>query len=409
MKQYLTARIQALSQSDLQGIVDPDILRRIKEDDPNPDIRVYSIGHEGKSNLHLPGIGDKTLTWIQAAVQWISDKLKLGTAVFDRHDPNTNSHEGRVQIGEVVGKVTKTIKDRLNTLAAIHVFSQYKSRPLDVASIEAEIEYDHDSHQAWPTRINNISGVALGSSDNDQPGFPGATLLGAVQAFVQANVGDIGETKMNKSDVKEAVKELRLRPSELFELDDIMSDKSVRADMIGKNTRLEKERDDARAKVDKLGEDNAGLQKTIDRAALFTKSAPLIEQVLSDPERKLDDKAKAYVQRSMKVFTSEADNEDALKVDVVRSVDAAVKDYGEVAKLMGVKVDENTNANLAHNLPNEFNINAQQNAANQPHNATQQAGTQEPTTRDDVLHSEMNPDTNPFIPGGKAALEASKT
>ena len=32
-----------------------------------------------------------------------------------------------------------------------------------------------------------------------------------------------------------------------------------------------------------------------------------------------------------------------------------------------------------------------------------------PITRDEVLAAEQNPDTNPFIPGGKAAQEALKT
>ena len=103
MRQYLTATIQALSQTELETIIDPSMLRRVKETDPSPEIRVYSIGHEGTANLHLPGIGNKTFTWIQAAVQWLADRLNLGTAVFDRHDPSTNAHDGRIQIGQVIG------------------------------------------------------------------------------------------------------------------------------------------------------------------------------------------------------------------------------------------------------------------------------------------------------------------
>ena len=107
MRQLLTAKIQAMSKSELDKIVDPFVMKRVKDVDPDPDIRVYSIGHEGKADLNLPGIGVKTFTWIQAAVQWIADKLRLGTPVFDRHDPKTNAHEGRQQIGEVIGKTVK--------------------------------------------------------------------------------------------------------------------------------------------------------------------------------------------------------------------------------------------------------------------------------------------------------------
>ena len=83
---------------------------------------------------------------------------------------------------------------------------------MDFASIEADIEYAQDEFRAWPTGINNISGIALGNSDIDSPGIPGATLLGAVQAYVQAFGSEFKEKPMNLSEVKQAVKELRLKP-----------------------------------------------------------------------------------------------------------------------------------------------------------------------------------------------------
>lgn len=406
MKQYLTAAIQALSKSELDDIIDPYWIAGIKGKDPNPEVRVYSIGHEGDANLHLPGIGRKTFTWIQAAVQWVADKLSLGTPVFDRHDPNTNSHTGRNQIGEIVGKAVRQIGDRMNTLAAIYVYPQFKSRPLDVASIEAEIEYNHDGSQAWPTGIKNVSGVALSNSGIDTPGFPGATLLGAVQAYVQAFESDSGGVKMNLSEVKQAAKDLGLSPSQIFNVDDIMGDSKVaekvkeeKKNVIAGSERIQNERDGLKEKVIKLENAKADSDKKLQQFQMQSKGTTVIDSILT--ERKLDDRAKAFVKRNLKNFITEATDEDGLKADLSKFVDTTSKEYQELAKdVFGVKADEAPDTQFK--IPPEFLVDGQkqtQTTDNQP---------KTPVTRDDRLQAEMNPNTNPLIPGGKAAQEAQK-
>ncbi len=409
MRQYLSAQIQAANQIELDEIVDPEVIRNIKAQNPHPEIRLYSIGHEGEANLHLPGIGTKTFTWIQAAISAIADKLRIGTAVFDRHNPDTNSHTGRIQIGEVVGKMTKKIGERLNTLAAIYIYDQFKSRPLDVASFEAEIEFDHDEHQAWPTQIKDVSGIALSNSGTDQPGFPGATLFGAVQAYVQAFGNDFGGNKMNLSEVKQAAKDLGLKPSQVFEIGDIMGDSAVDAkvkevtkDHFAMAKRIGDERDAARDKIVVLENQNAETDKKLKQHTMLSKSTSLIDAVLANPESKLNDQAKAFVKRNLKNFSTDADSEDALKVDVVKFVEATVKEYQEVAtEVFGQKV-EKINANpQSFTLPDNLTVAGQQ--------STQHETTETPVVREEILHEEMNPETNPFIPGGKAAKEALKT
>ena len=388
----------------IEGIVDPLRLEQIKANDPDPDIRVYSIGHEGEASLHLPGIGKKTFTWIQAAVQWINDKLSIGTPVFNKHNPNSNSHAGREQVGEVVGKAMRYIGDRLNTLAAIYIKPQFRSRPLDVASIEAEIEYEQDGSQAWPTAIKNVSGVALGTSGIDNPGFPGATLLGAVQAYVQAFGGDIGDNKMNLSEVKQAVKDLGLSPSQVFPVDDIMGDTAVAGKVKEAKSTLQNAADRWKAEVDggrekytKLENEKAGSDKKLQQIQMQSKSNTLIDPLLTD--RKLDDKAKVFVKRNLKNFTATATDEDGLKIELGRFVDDANKEYQELAKdVCGVDIGKPDNTE-EYKLPPEFTVDG-----NKPPQSPQSPET--PTTREGVARAEMNPDTNPLIPGGKAAKEA---
>lgn len=366
---------------------------------------MYSVGHEGSANLHLPGIGKKTFTWIQAAVQWIADKLNIGTAVFNKHNPDSNSHAGREQVGEVVGKAVRHIGDRLNTLAAIYIKPQFKSRPLDVASIEAEIEYEQDGSQAWPTAIKNVSGVALGTAGIDNPGFPGATLLGAVQAYVQAFGSDLGGNKMNLSEVKQAVKELGLNPSQVFDVSDIINDSKVaekvkedKKDVFSMSERIRQERDEAREKYAKLENEKADSDKKLQQFQMQSKSSTFIDSLLTD--RKLDDKAKAFVKRNLKNFTATATDEDGLKSELGKFVDNSNKEYQELAKdVFGVNESITSDTTNQFRLPEEFTVEGNRQTQTQ----TQ---TQTPATREQIARSEMNPDLNPLIPGGKAAKEA---
>lgn len=397
MLQRLKATIQAATQSEIEGMIDPIRLAQIKQVEEDPTFRVYSLGHEGKADLNMPGIGRKTVAWIQAAVQWVSDALIPGTKVFDAHDPNTNSHEGRIQIGEVVGKAVRHIGDRVNALAAIYIFPQFKSRPLDFASIEAEIVYDNDGTQVWPTAIQKVTGIALGNSKVASPGIPGATLLGAVQAYaVQAFAGEGKDKIMNQSDVKAAVLELKLKPSDIFSVEEVVADKGVRTNLQEAATRVGKERDTARERVAELENINAEKDKTIqqkDIALTQSTSTSVIEAILADPECKLGDQAKAFVLHNSKNFSTEATDGDALKVDAAKFVAASAAESGVLADLYGVKQNPN--------IPASFVVDN-----NKPPGAGPVVKQPEITpSREAVNKEEMNPDTNPLIAGGKAAIE----
>jgi len=406
MRQYLSAQIQAANQIELDEMVDPTTMRNLKAREEHPEIRLYSIGHEGEANLKLPGIGNATFKWVQAAVKLIADRLRIGTPVFDSHTSDTNSHEGRTQIGEVVGKVVKKIGERLNTLAAIYVYPNFKSRPLDIASFETEIAFDHDGQQAWPRDIKDVTGIALGNSSIATPGFPGATLLSAVHAFaVQAFAGEKGDNKMNQSDVKAAVTELKLSPSDLFSVEDVVADKKVRTNLQEAATRVGNERDKLREQNAKLENLNAEKDKKLQQHDVQSKSASVFDTILTDPERKLDDNTKKFIQRSLRNFSSGAEDEDALKTDAGKFVDASVKEYGELAKdVFGVEIGgDTTKTSSVFKLPDNLTVDGQKQTQ------TISRVPRIPSSRGDVLIEEMDPDSNPLIPGGKAAKEALKT
>lgn len=88
-----------------------------------------------------------------------------------------------IQIGEVVGSVAKNIKNKLTAFAAIYIYPEYRNIPLDVASIEADISIDPEEKGIHAIDVQDITGIALGNSNVNKPGFASATLQGELQAF----------------------------------------------------------------------------------------------------------------------------------------------------------------------------------------------------------------------------------
>ncbi len=242
-----------------------------------------------------------------------------------------------------------------------------------------------------------MTGIALGNSKVASPSIPGATLLGAVQAAVQAFAGEIGDNTVNQSDVVAAAKELKLSPSDIFSVEDIVGDKKVRTNLQEAATRVGKERDTAKERIAELENKSAEKDKTIQQQGVQltqSKSSSVIGSLLDDPECKLDDKAKAFVLHNSKNFTTEATDAEALKVDAGKFIESSTKEYGVLAaNVFGVKVNPD--------IPAGFVID--NNAI--PGKVIPKAPDITPT-RQDQLNSEMDPDTNALIPGGKAAAEA---
>lgn len=187
MKTNIIARVQNMSKSETLNIISQDTIERIKKTDKKPEIKVYSIAHEGEAQsteLTFGGKVKKAMEYVKDMVIKVHDKLKIGTPIFHRH-ADTNETDGREKIGELIGKTVRYVGDKLSTLAAVYIYPEYKKLPLDVASFEAEVEYikkDNNVNQA--INVEDISGIALSNSEIDKPAFENATLLAVVQAFM---------------------------------------------------------------------------------------------------------------------------------------------------------------------------------------------------------------------------------
>jgi hypothetical protein len=176
-----TAKLQQMASSEIMNIIPNDIYEDIKQRDSHPLFQAYVVGHEGEATGEVVGAGKKILNWFSSAINKIWKKLSYGTKVFHGHNIDS-SHEGRQSIGEVVGKAIKTIKNKVNAIAIMYIHPEFRDLPLNVASIEVDMNINPDD-SVHDVNVGNITGIALGNSAVDKPGFADAGLLSQIQAF----------------------------------------------------------------------------------------------------------------------------------------------------------------------------------------------------------------------------------
>jgi hypothetical protein len=174
-----------MADSEIMAMVPADKLADIKAKDGSPLIKAFVVGHEGEARGNLIGMGNVVKRWFRSAIEKLHEKIKGGLQLFHGHAA-TNDTAGRTPIGEVVGKKLMNVEDQLSTVVACWIYPDFRHLPLDVASIEADIDLRGDNtNSLYVADVGEISGIALGNSQIDTPGFPGATLLGQLQAFAQ--------------------------------------------------------------------------------------------------------------------------------------------------------------------------------------------------------------------------------
>jgi len=179
------AKLQSMSENEIKSMIQPYYLEDIKRKDPKPLFKSFIIGQEGEAEANWIGVGKIVKTWFSDAVGKLARNIYSGLKIFLGH-AQTNEHEGRKQIGEVAGSRTKIIDDKFSAIIAAYIYPEFKNLPLDVASIEADVNIDNDiSGEIHAVNVGEITGIALGNSAVERPGFPGATLLGELQAFAE--------------------------------------------------------------------------------------------------------------------------------------------------------------------------------------------------------------------------------
>lgn len=180
----IRARLLHMAESEIKAMIPPYFLESVKQKDPKPLFKAYVVGQEGQAEAQWVGIGKVVKNWFKDAIGKLVRRIYPGLKLFKNHAETNEPNENRIEIGEVAGSRAKTIDGKFSAVIAAYIYPEYKNLPLDIASIEADILIndvgDDDIHAV---DVDDVTGIALGNSAVDKPGFPGATLLGELQAF----------------------------------------------------------------------------------------------------------------------------------------------------------------------------------------------------------------------------------
>jgi len=339
---FVGARLHEMAQSELMQMISPAIVQEIKRDDPKPKFRAYVVGHEGESS---GSISADNFTWIKVVKKWfksairnLHDKIAIGLPLFWGHSEENAST--RERIGEVVGKKLADVKDKLSVIVATYIKPEFATLPLDVASIEADIRL-RDDGKDYAADVDDVRAIALGSKDNEQPGFKGATLLTQLFEFAQDNqvLYRSKEMELSLDDMKKVIKAESLKPGDLFSNADLAEDPSVKglvdsaerrtkASFHDHNTRTEEKIEEVRADAKKEKEDLEKENKKLQTEVAKSKVEGLFAKAKT--ERKLSEKQVKYLEKKTSKF--EPEDPEKLEEEFSSFLDDEIKEFKLIAE-----------------------------------------------------------------------------
>ena len=225
-----SATILEMASSEILQHIPANIYEEVKAKDKHPVFRAYVIGHEGISEGKVVGHGNMVKRWYRSAISKIVERLQYGTKVFHAH-AETNEHAGRTSIGHIVGKAKEVINDNLSAIAIMYIKPAFADLPLNVASMEADVRLNNDQNSGvFDADVEDITGVALGSSAVDRPGFKDATFLSQIQELAKQSQFQPGGGNMTTiSEARDFIKAENLKPSDIFGLGDLTKDPMIEA------------------------------------------------------------------------------------------------------------------------------------------------------------------------------------
>lgn len=343
------ARIQNMAASEILSFIPPEEYKRIKAEDPAPIFRAYVIGHEGISEGRLVGGGKLVKRWFASAIKKLYDRLRVGIKLFLGHAA-TNEHTGRTQIGEIVGHALKDIGNKLTAIAIAYIRPEFRSLPLDVASIEAEIRLSEGREGIYDVDVGDITGIALGNSAFNTPGFAGATLLSQIQAFASGDArfthGGGSTMEFSLDDIRRAIKAENHKPSDLFDLEELTGDPMVKGflDVAKKNqygagaAHLRRTEDEFEKQKKEWEAKEKGYQERIKKSEADIAKARIPELFAkAKTERKLDEKQTKFIELRLKRFAPS--EPDKLEKEFSAHLDSELDEMKSLAEALGIKTE----------------------------------------------------------------------
>jgi len=182
----IRAKLLHMAESEIKAMIPPYYFADIKRRDPKPLFKAFVVGQEGQAESTWVGVGTIVKNWFKDAIGKLSRRIHTGLKLFHDHAETNEADENRAPIGEVAGSRAKIIDGKFSAVIAAYIFPEYKKLILDIASVEANVFIDNNvNDEIHAVNVEDVTGIVLGNSKVDSPGFPGATLLGELQAFAE--------------------------------------------------------------------------------------------------------------------------------------------------------------------------------------------------------------------------------
>lgn len=339
------ACLREMASDEISAMIDGQTLAAVRAKDPHPLFKVFVVGHEGESQGHMVGVGNVVKRWFRESVQQLHDHIVAGLQLFNGHGL-TNDHSGRQPIGEVVGKKVMQIGERLSSVVACWIYPEYQHLPLDVASVECQASLDEGAGGLVVANVGNVTGIALGNSRVNKPGFAGATLLGQLQAFAMGRTGD-QHMEITLEDVRAFLTQERKRPSDVFAPEDLIADPVI-ASMREKSpsnyefARMRRELTDAEKKLADMEREKATLSEKVktqeaEISAGRLETAKMKVGHLFETQRatrKLEERQIKFIQPRLARFTPQKPEE--IEKEFNGWLDKEIDEEAQVAQLYGV-------------------------------------------------------------------------
>lgn len=302
-------QLQQFSQNEIVSMIPDDVLGKIKESDPRPFFKAYSICHDGESSPKLLTSGKhEKIHWTKAAVQSLKNVIKTGIKFFHRHNAD-NSTEGRKDLGEIIAHEQKDIDGKLHQIAIGYFPPETRDevKAYDICSHEGEWWFLNDLGKKIATGIEKLTGIALSSSSENVPAFGNTGELGAVQCFdaggePEKNGGEPnkleGRPIMTLREVTDYIQENKVHIGQLnFTIDDVKSDR-----VLGKMFEtLENENLELKKQTDLFANDKKGFEEKIkEHEAKENKILANVRFAEFVKDSKLGNKEKVFVETKFK-------------------------------------------------------------------------------------------------------------
>lgn len=321
MQMYLQALELELTPEEMKKMVPATMRAKIQG---KGILQAYTVAHEGKSQPRVVGEGQKPLHWTKSVVRRLSESIQAGAKFFVGHG-ETNSHDGRSEVGEVLTSFVKEIKGRLSNIVIGWFPNENVVREMDVCSIEANVETSGD----YVDDVNEVSAIALGASAVDSPAFPGAMRLASLQCFEEepAKKTESGEDKTmatSFTDVKDFIRDHNVFAHQLYTEKDLRDDREF-ATIFESGEALKKENEELAKKLEESEKTN----KEIDAKAKMAVAKDRFDELVP---KDLTKKQKEFIASRFNAELVAGMDDDAIK----EHIEKERKVFAETAKLFGV-------------------------------------------------------------------------